>query len=134
MLSLSLGCGHNVYVRGKVTFSDDNSPVPNGTVNFETDTFIARGYLKSDGMYTVGSLSTNDGLPSGLYKVSITGAEKEIGIKKDGDPIMELLIDKRYTNNITSGLTFEVTPASKIFNITVDRFVPTKGKQKKNLR
>ena len=83
-LSLSLlllaGCNDGkVGLRGKAVFSDDGSPVPVGTVCFETDNYFSRGDLSPDGTFVVGSLKQTDGLPSGTYRVYITGATKVIG-------------------------------------------------------
>ncbi|MDR1963644.1 MAG: hypothetical protein LBQ50_07685 [Planctomycetaceae bacterium] len=129
-LSLTLllfsGCGDKVGLGGKVTFSDDGSPLVTGTVCFETDTYLARGTLKPDGSYVVGSLSEKDGLPPGNYRVYISGAEKEIGQDREGMAIMEPLIDAKFASGSTSELSLEVTSSTKTFDIKVDRYVPTK--------
>jgi hypothetical protein len=125
------GCGKNVGLSGKVTFSDDNSPLTFGEVCFRTDTFLARGTLKNDGTYTVGSLTKTDGIPPGVYQVYITGAVKELGLVNIGTnketTIIEQLIDEKYGNPEKSGLTVEVKK-STTFNIQVDRYVPKKKK------
>ena len=129
-LSLSLlvlaGCGDKVGLRGKATFLDDGSPVPTGTVCFETDTYLARGDLRPDGTFTVGSLKANDGLPAGKYRVYISGAQKSIGQDKDGMDIYESLIDEKYASGSTSGIEIEVTPSTKNIDVKVDRYVPKK--------
>jgi hypothetical protein len=125
-LLLLVGCSDKVGLGGKVTFSDDGSPLSTGTVCFETDTYLARGTLKADGSYVVGSLTENDGLPAGTYRVYISGAEKETGQDKEGMPIMEPLIDTKYSSASMSELTLDVTNATKTFDIKVDRYVPSK--------
>jgi len=129
-LSLSLlmlaGCGDKVGLRGKATFSDDGSPVPTGTVCFETDTYLARGDLKPDGTFVVGSLKANDGLPAGTYRVYISGAQKSIGQDKEGMDIYESLIDEKFASGSTSGITVDVTPSTKTLDVKVDRYVPPK--------
>ncbi|MDR2706705.1 MAG: hypothetical protein LBC02_13070 [Planctomycetaceae bacterium] len=125
-LLLLVGCGDKVGLGGKVTFSDDGSPLGTGTVCFETETYLARGTLKADGSYVVGSLSEKDGLPAGTYRVYISGAEKEIGQDKEGMAIMEPLIDTKFSSGSTSGLSIDVTASTKTFDIKVDRYVPPK--------
>ena len=124
------GCDGKVNLKGKVVFSDDGSPVPMGTVVLETDTYVARGTIKPDGTFTVGSEKQTDGLPTGTYNVHITGAQKTIGVQKGSQlPVFELLIDEKYTNRMTSGLTIDVTQSTKFFEIKVDRFDTTKKRQ-----
>jgi hypothetical protein len=126
MLLLFAGCGNKVGLRGKVTFSDDGKPLHTGTVCFETDTYLARGTLQPNGTYVVGSISERDGLPPGIYRVFISGAEKEIGRDKDDMPIMEPLIDTKFASGSTSGLSLDVTRSTKTFDIKVERYVPEK--------
>jgi hypothetical protein len=125
------GCGKNVGLSGKVTFSDDNSPLTFGEVCFRTDTFLARGKLKKNGTYTVGSLTETDGIPPGIYQVYITGAVNEIGLVNIGTnketTLVEQLIDEKYGNPEKSGLTVEIKKTTT-FNIQVDRYIPKKKK------
>ncbi|MDR0338326.1 MAG: hypothetical protein LBI18_14715 [Planctomycetaceae bacterium] len=123
-LILLTGCGDKVGLGGKVTFSDDGSPLGVGTVCFETDTYLARGTLKADGSYVVGSLSEKDGLPAGSYRVYISGAEREVGQDKEGMAMMEPLIDTKFSSGSTSELTLDVTASTKNFDFKVDRYVP----------
>ena len=129
-LSLSLllftGCGDNVGLKGKAVFSDDGSPLTTGMVCFEKDGYLARGNLQPDGTFTVGSLKKSDGLPKGTYRVYITGAEKVIGQSKMGLPLYEPLIDKKYAAANTSGITIDVAPTTKFFEVVVDRCQPLK--------
>ena len=115
------GCGDKVKLKGKVVFSDDGSPVPIGVVCFETDTYSARGILAEDGTFDVGSLADKDGLPPGTYRVSITGAQKVIGQDARGANIYEPLVAAKFTSGSTSGLTIDVTAATKKFEFEVDR-------------
>ena len=122
------GCGDKVALRGKAVFSDDGSPVPVGTVGFETDTYHARGDLKPDGTFVVGSLKTNDGLPPGSYRVYISGAQKSIGTDANGEEIYESLIDEKFTNSRTSGITIDIKTSTKNFEVVVDRYAPATKK------
>jgi hypothetical protein len=59
-------------------------------------------------------LSENDGLPKGNYRVYINGA-----IKMISELEMESLIDEKYANSETSGLTVEIPTPNGKFDITV---------------
>ena len=132
------GCGKGlVPLKGKVTFSDDGSPVPAGVILFDDGTNAAHGSIQKDGTYTVGSFKTNDGLPKGTYQLTITGAV-EITVTETPMPAMPRgvqssmplpptstvtpLIDPKYEKKSTSGLTFVADGTQKEFNIQVDRF------------
>ena len=119
-LCLLCGCSDKVPLSGKVTFSDDGSPLTVGTVCFETDNFIAYGRVKPDGTYVIGSLSETDGLPHGNYRIFITDTAKEV--VRNGAPAIEYAVAQKFTQGSTSGLTFEVTSSTKTFDFSVDRF------------
>ena len=126
VLVLAVGCDGNVQLKGKVVFSDDKSPVPVGTVCFQTDTFLARGNLKPDGTFVVGSLKQGDGLPPGTYHVFITDANKTLGYDVYGQAIMEPLIDTKYDHASSSGLTLEVDRSTRYIEFEVDRAPPSR--------
>ena len=125
LLLVLAGCSNGkVSLNGKAVFSDDGSPVPVGAVCFETDSFQARGNIKPDGSFVVGSLKGNDGLPPGKYRVGILGAQKLIGEDKRGFGIYESLIDEKFTSGSTSGLIIDVTSSTKHYEVVVDRYQP----------
>ena len=106
-------------MKGKVTY-DDGSPLDMGLVIVENETFMARGEIKSDGSYVIGSVADRDGIPPGEYNVYITGAAKEVGRKPNGDPLRELLIEPKYRSPDTSELSINIQKATN-FDITVTR-------------
>jgi hypothetical protein len=112
------GCSNKLPLRGKVTYSDDGSPLEYGVVCFETPTFLARGEIGKDGKYVVGTLRQRDGIPRGTYNVYVSGTEIGSGF----------LIDKKYANPQTSGLQFTVDGKNKIFDFTVERGVKMQEK------
>ncbi|MDR1483994.1 MAG: hypothetical protein LBT09_04135 [Planctomycetaceae bacterium] len=116
---ICMGCSKNVRLSGQVTYSDDGSPLTTGTVCFETDTYTARGNLEPDGTYTLTSVTKNDGLPEGEYRVSVLNAIKGFG---EDDATNIPLIDPKYGSGSTSGITFQVTPSSNRFDFTVERY------------
>ncbi|MDR2172222.1 MAG: hypothetical protein LBP59_18925 [Planctomycetaceae bacterium] len=105
------GCGNKFPLSGRVTYSDDGSALEYGVVCFETSTFLARGEIGKNGKYVVGSVKQTDGIPKGTYNVYVSGTEIGNG----------LLVDKKYANPQSSGLTFTVDGKNKVFDFTVDR-------------
>ena len=138
---LTAGCGKgHVPLTGKVTFSDDGSPLTSGTVNFVSGSFQSRAPIQPDGTYTVGTYKASDGLPRGKYSVYVTGAVKVIGETQSiggdrsgrgdgmvtmeaggGMPITEPLIAPKFSSATASGLEFEAGSA-KTFDFKVDRY------------
>lgn len=118
-ITLSIGCG-NPKISGKVVFSDDKTPLTHGEVIFYGDKNIARGKIQSDGRYVMGSEKIKDGLPKGEYRIAIKGTQINTNFGK-GLPIFKSVIDAKYSNADTSGLTLNVTQ-SQSFDIEVDRF------------
>ena len=132
-----IGCGDNVRLRGKVTFSDTHEPLTCGEIHFSTASFLARATIQPDGTYTVGTMNESDGLPPGEYSIAIVNAVEEkqslgspatIGPRGLGQTVPEkLLIDPKYKNKATSGLSITVDKSGKVFDFEVDRFqTPTK--------
>jgi hypothetical protein len=121
LLLLAAGCGQNCRLKGKVVFSDDQSPLTQGTVCLISDAGIARGPIGSDGSYEVGSLSDKDGLPPGTYQIYLTETEIYEPVPGAGLPRRIVVIDEKYSQANTSGLSVEVK-SSMTHNIEVDRF------------
>jgi len=126
------GCGENIGLRGKVTFSDTKEPLPCGEIHFTTESFLARAAIQPDGTYTVGTEKQGDGLPPGTYQIVIVNAVK--GGEEPTEPATmdsrgmpastpaKQLIDPKYKNKETSGLTLTVDKSTKVFDFAVDRF------------
>jgi hypothetical protein len=103
VLVLAAGCGKNPKLTGKVYYVDDNSPVTHGTVIFLSSNYTGRAQIEKDGSYSVHSESEGYGLPPGTYKVYLDGTEK---VTVEGGGVkMERLVDSKYANPDTSGLT-----------------------------
>jgi hypothetical protein len=117
--TLIFGCsGGKQPLSGRVTYSD-GSPLETGTVCFEDGSFLARGDIKEDGRYKVGSEKTDNGIPPGTYNVYIIGAEK---VPEGRLGLPTPLIDKKYAHGATSGLTFTADGKSRECNLTVEHF------------
>ena len=115
------GCGGNVNLTGTVTFADDGSPLPKGQICFTTPGFMARGEIKPDGTYVVGSITEKDGIPPGTYQVHIINSEKEVGTNREGLTLYEDVLDPKYTSANTSELSVVVDAKTKRYDISVER-------------
>lgn len=118
-----LGCGSNVTITGKVSFPD-GSPLDRGEVRFQNDHFVAAGKIGSDGGYRLGSLKKDDGIPVGVYQVSIAGAAETFvpppGKGLEDTPAPKFLIDMKFADPKSSGLICEVKGKQR-FDITVTK-------------
>jgi len=120
VILLLAGCSDNLPLRGKVTFPD-GEPLGIGTVYFEKAGFVARGDLRANGTYDVGSLGSKDGLPAGTYKVYITGAGENLADPANPSrTIYRPLIASEFTDVRTTPLTITV-PGERVYDITVER-------------
>lgn len=123
LLSLTLlGCSNHVQLSGRVTYSDDKTPLEAGTVIFQTETFFARGDIGADGKYILSTQKTNDGLPPGKYQVFVNSAyryEASSGVETP-------LITSKFASPETSGLTVDVDASTKTYDFEVDRMPGTK--------
>ena len=138
VMLIVVGCGQP-KVSGRVVFSDDQSPLTQGVVIFHGDHGIARGRIKSDGYYVMGSESEKDGLPPGKYRISIKESQADANASKEHPvrlrpngkpyppplPVLVSVIDQKYEKPETSGLTVEIQK-SQTFNIEVDRVAEKK--------
>ena len=119
-LLLVMGCGSNIKLSGKVVFSDDGSPVSSGTVCFVDGPFMARGDIRPDGTFDVGSLGVKGGLPPGTYNVYFVDTHKEVG-HHEGVSITEPLIAPKYESPLTSELTFTVDGSTRTVEFSLER-------------
>ena len=112
------GCGKNRKLTGKVTFSD-GTPVTTGLVIFRTDTFLSKGEIQSDGTYRMSSERENDGIPPGEYQVYVSGIMKPPPAGVMAMPVS--LVDPKFENPDTSGLTCKVPAPGGRFDIVLER-------------
>jgi len=121
LLFLTVGCSQNCSLKGKVVFSDDQTPLDRGTVCLVSDQGIARGSIDKDGNYVVGSLGEKDGLPPGTYRIYVTDTQYLEPSPGGGVARAISLIDGKYSSAETSGLMVEVK-SSMTHNIQLDRY------------
>lgn len=125
---LLTGCTDKQQLSGTITFSDDGTPIPMGTVFFQSENAISRAKIHPDGTYTVSSVSNKDGLPPGKYDVYLLGVDEPPIKDKMGHEIPSgiSLIDVKYRSASTSGLSFTVDGSAKKFDFAVDRVTKKK--------
>ena len=119
------GCGKGVKVSGKVSFSD-GTPLDVGKVCFSDGNLTVYGTINEKGEYKMGVNTDGEGIPPGSYVVSIVNATKPdsrymIKSEDDGDyPLDVTVIDLKFSNGKTSGLTCEVK-GSPTYDIKVEK-------------
>ena len=114
------GCGARlVPVRGKVTFPD-GAPLTEGMVVFESvggdRPVTARGEVRPDGGYVLGTYRPGDGVPPGRYRVLVAPRSDPNAVDKAPRPPP---FDPRFADFKTSGLEVEVTPDTTDYPIQV---------------
>ncbi|MBR4753173.1 MAG: hypothetical protein IK077_15590 [Thermoguttaceae bacterium] len=114
LLLCFVGCSKNVGMSGKVTFSDDGSPLTTGMICFQSATALSRGHMKEDGTFVIGSLKESDGLPKGDYVVYFSGATEQDGTDASGMPRFKSLLDLKYTSPEETPLKISVNGKQKI--------------------
>jgi hypothetical protein len=104
--------GNRVPVAGKVTFKD-GKPLTRGVVIFAPDgakgnasQHEPRGMIDGEGNYTIATTPSLKGVIPGWYLVTIIAQEPYDESKSSWDP--PWLINRKYGNRQTSGLTAEV--------------------------
>lgn len=128
--AMLVGCGKgHVGFHGKVVFVDDESPLTVGTVCFATPTFQAKGDLRRDGTFSMGSYNATDGLPPGTYHVGILAATEDLG-----DEISYSLVDPKWNSPKTSGFTIDVTETTRHYEIKVERNPETREQTLKRIK
>jgi hypothetical protein len=122
LLGFATGCGGPQPVRGTVTL-EDGTPLTKGMVVFESmagdNKITARGDIRPDGTFQLGTYKPGDGVPPGKYRVLIAPRDDMEDI--DSPNRKPLAFDRRYSDFKTSGLEFEVKPGSNDFPIRVTR-------------
>ncbi|MDO4585757.1 MAG: hypothetical protein Q4C95_00510 [Planctomycetia bacterium] len=127
-----VGCGpNNTGLTGKVSFSDDHSPLTKGIVILDDGSHVAKGPIQPDGTFKMGFEKAGNGVPPGTYKVYIQGAvdvEPEEHEDQDGKMVSStmlsdatFLIDKKFTTRKTTDIEVTVTKEDQVLDIVVDR-------------
>ncbi|MDR0336561.1 MAG: hypothetical protein LBI18_05670 [Planctomycetaceae bacterium] len=119
------GCGNYLAVKGKVVF-EDGTPLECGTIIFQSESHYARGTIRTGGNFVIGSDKEQDGVPSGHYKVFITGAQtiQPDFVPKPGkdDVGYVSLIDPIYSSVETTPIMYDIDK-NNYFEIKVKPFI-----------
>ena len=110
LMLTAIGCNSKVPMGGKVTFSDNQSPLTVGQVSFRSDTVNAFGCLTSDGTYILGTNKEMDGIPKGTYRVTIEHAVESTSTGS----VRHLIVPLNETTVVVDGTT-------TVYDIVVDR-------------
>ena len=123
------GCGPGqpatFPVEGTVQFSDGSVP-RFGVVEFFNDEhqLNARGQIAKDGSFSVSTFSDGDGAVAGRHTIVIiqnTGNYLTAGIEHEIEHDHGSLIDTRYLDYRTSGLSCEIQPGTNEVELVVEK-------------
>ena len=101
LLLCFVGCSKNVGMSGKVTFSDDGSPLTTGMICFQSATALSRGHMKEDGTFVIGSGTDASGMPrfKSLLDLKYTSPEETpLKISVNGKQKIELQVERPETD------------------------------------
>lgn len=131
-----VGCSQNTVVTGTVKF-EDGTPLTKGTIVFESATTRVSSPLNAKGEFTLGGVTVNDGVPPGTYKgwfigtfadpASSGGAARHAAPR--AMPQKTPLIDQKYFEGVTSGMTLEIVKGSGAIKRDVVVEKPAAGKK-----
>jgi hypothetical protein len=115
------GSGNTSPVRGKVLFKD-GTPLTGGLILFrpvdEKLPVSARGDIRQDGTFILGTYQEGDGAVPGKYQVAITPPPRR---KVREKPVENPIIHPRFESYETSGLEYDVKRGKNNFTIEVDK-------------
>jgi hypothetical protein len=132
ILLTTLGCSDKITVKGTVKFSD-GEPLTKGEVFFgnAAGTHQYYGSIKPDGSFSLGGLKDGEGIPAGKYSVWLVRVNlTEYGTDERGRGWVNetIIVDPRFEQPQTSGLSFDIDKAADI-EITVERPPATRGRR-----
>jgi hypothetical protein len=118
------GCGNDIHpVEGKVVWKGGAlaKELEGSHVVFELPEkkTSARGIIQADGTFRLSTHKPNDGAPSGEHKVLILEDRKNANA--EGTLLAPALLDPRFADLKTSGLTATVKPGANAITLTVER-------------
>jgi hypothetical protein len=125
LLLLSLaGCAPGIYpVAGKVVWKDGAAATElvDGHIIFELpeEDLTARGIIQADGTFRMSTNTPSDGAREGEHQVSIL--ELRGPARPGSESPAPGIMDARFSNPATSGLTANVKPGNNQITLTVER-------------
>lgn len=122
VIFLTCGCGTRTYpVQGRVVWSDGSpaAELAQGQVVFESAALktSARGDIRPDGGFLLSTFQADDGVLPGEYKVLVL----EHRPAPEGKPVAPAVMNPKFSDFATSGLTATVTNGPNPVTVTVER-------------
>jgi hypothetical protein len=119
---LLMGCGNTYPVSGKITYADGTPMTGGGQITFTPldpqNKQSARGMIREDGSFQMGTHGDADGVLQGKYGVAIVPTPpKNPNRPPPGWPPLQ----KKYMNHKTSELEYTVTRGRNQYDITVSK-------------
>ena len=105
-LFFAVGCGDAVVVKGTAKMADGTS-IESGMVNFHGETDQYRAAI-TNGTFSPGRLKDGDGIPAGVYRISV-GATHEVEQPGSDYPVSVSLIHSKYADPSTSELSIDTS-------------------------
>ena len=124
ILTLLTGCGAGLHpIEGQVVWKDGTpaKELAGGQVVFENEAAktSARGVIQPDGTFKVTTTKPDDGALAGEYKIAVLEFRKNAGA--EGTGLAPALLDTKYADFASSGLTATVKPGPNAVKLTVER-------------
>ena len=124
LIAFLSGCGNDIHpVEGQVVWKGGAlaKELEGSHVVFELPEkkTSARGIIQADGTFRLSTHKPNDGAPSGEHKVLILEDRKNANA--EGTLLAPALLDPRFADLKTSGLTATVKPGPNTITLTVER-------------
>ncbi len=121
-----VGCSNKVKMHGTVKFSD-GAPLEKGTLFFSDGMQMFQGEIRPDGTFEIGEIQDGDGIPPGNYKAWLAANTLDYEVdpvtkQPTGKTIRTILIDPKFEDRETSGLSFVVeTGRNQPIEIVVEK-------------
>jgi len=127
-VAAALGCDSGklkIYPVAGAVKLPDGSPLAGGRVEFQLidnpHMVTSRGYIASDGSFSLSTFEIGDGAPAGKHQVVVAPPVPKGD--HDSNPRTRSIIDPKYLDYQTSGLEYEVGDDASLnrFEIVVER-------------
>ena len=124
LLLIGSGCTKTTLqpVEGKITYKDGSAMVGGGQITFDpldpNNKTGARGNIRDDGSFRMGTYADADGVTEGKYRVAIVPPP----IRNPNNPPPGWPpLDRKYMSHASSGLEFNVVSGRNTYNVVVEK-------------
>lgn len=118
------GCGSGIYpVDGQLVWKDGSpaTELAGSNIIFEGTKTSSLGVVQADGSFKLTTNKPDDGAPVGDFKVLVIETGRKPLPGGDGSTLAPSIVDPRYADASTSGLTAKVTPGTNQLTLTLER-------------